>query len=87
VIIFQKQIKGIEKLEISEKLMKYRGAMLVRSATIEGACFLFIVCALQTGSMVFFFEAIFCLVILIFFFPTSYRIAKEIKRDLRDFDQ
>lgn len=83
LIVFGKKIKNIEKLELSEKLKKFREASLVRAATIEGAAFMFIVGFMITGVFIFFYEALVVLLLLLFYFPTNNRIAKEIKHDFR----
>ena len=81
---FRTRLRGIETLELPDKLKKYREAMIIRSASIEGACVLFAVCLLLTGSMVFLLEAVFVILFLIFHFPTVNRIAKETRHDIRD---
>ncbi len=84
LIFFQKKIKNTESLNLNEKLDKYREAMIIRIATINGASFFLIIGFMLFGAYILLFEAFAGLALLLIFFPTNYRIAKEIKHDLRE---
>ena len=83
-LIFRKRIRSISSPDLSSKLADYRSAMIVRSATIEGPCFFFIVGFMLTGSWVFLAEAIAGLLLMALFFPTNTRIANELGLDVRE---
>ena len=87
IIVFSKKINKITPSQLTEKLTKYREAMIIRDATIEGAAFFFIVGFMITGSSIFLIEAIVVLVLLIFFFPTNIRIANEMNHDIREIEK
>jgi hypothetical protein len=86
LFVFNKRIKDVKLGEtLFVKLTKYRDVMIIRSATLEASSFFFVVCFFLFGSTVFLIEAIAGLALLLFFFPTNYRIAKEIDHDIREF--
>jgi hypothetical protein len=87
IFIFKKRIKDIGTLDLFEKLTKYREAMIIRTATIEGATFFFIVCFMLSGSNIFLLESIVGFLLITFLFPTNFRIAKEIEHDIRELDK
>ena len=84
--VFKKRINDIETYDLPVKLKKYRDVMIVRSATLEAPAFFFIVCYLLFGTSIFLFEALACFILLTVFFPSNFRIAKEIKHDLRELE-
>lgn len=86
LFVFKTRLKNIESFDLYEKLSKYREAMIVRSATIEGTAFFFIVCFLLFGANVFLIEASVGLIVLVLFYPSNYRIAQELKHDVRELD-
>ena len=86
LFVFNKRIEDVKLGEtLFVKLTKYREVMIIRSATLEGSSFFFVVCFFLFGSTVFLIEAFVGLAVLSFFFPTNYRIAKEINHDIREF--
>ena len=85
LFLFRNRLKKIENFELIEKLKKYREATILRSSTIEGPAFFFIVCFMLCGSFIFFIEAILCLGLISYFFPTSSRIANEIRHEISVF--
>ena len=83
--VFRSRLKGIDSLNLQDKLLKYREAHIIRAATIESPAFFFLVCFILFGTPVFIIEAICCFAILGFLFPSTSRIAKEIKHDVSAF--
>lgn len=86
LFVFKNRIKEIAKLELAEKLRVYREAMIIRSATIEGASFFFVVCFFLFGSSIFLIEGAVGLAVLASFYPTNNRIAQEINHNVREFE-
>ena len=83
-IIFKNKMSEIESKDISDKIFIYRSASVIRAALIEGVSFFFITSYMLEGSSVFLYEAVTCLFILVYFFPTNERISKEIKQNIRE---
>ena len=79
-----KKMKDIELLSLPDKLSRFREASIVRVATMEGSAFFFVVGYLLFGTRVFLFEGIIFLILMGVYFPTNFRLAKEIKHDLRE---
>ncbi|HRW63702.1 MAG TPA: hypothetical protein P5132_09450, partial [Bacteroidales bacterium] len=73
--VFRNRLKGIDSLNLQDKLLKYREAHIIRAATIESPTFFFLVCFILFGSSIFIIEAICCFAILGFLFPSTSRIA------------
>ncbi len=83
LVIFKNRLKNIDDQSLLQKLETYRAAAIVRSATLEGPAFFFIVGYMLTGYFVFVVEAVAALLLLLFFFPGNGRIAREIRIDPR----
>ncbi len=83
---FKKQKVNINKQKDNEKIITYRSAMIIRAASLEGCCFLFIVFYFLNGSLIMLIEATVMIAVLLIFFPTNYRLSKELKIDLREFE-
>lgn len=75
LMVFKRRVKDIETLDLIEKLQKYREAMIVRTAAIEGPDLFFNEGFILFGSEVFLIEAFAGLILLAFFFPTNFRNA------------
>lgn len=78
IYIFARKIKAITSDEIAEKVIKYKEAMVIRVAAIEGACFFFIASYFIFQQDFFIIATIIGLGFLAYFFPTTARIAKEL---------
>ncbi len=83
VYITRKKLSAITVDGLKEKLDKYREAILIRGAILEGTTFLFVACYLMMGFNIFLIETIIGFLVLAFFFPTNRRIAEELKIDVR----
>ena len=68
----------MESQNLDEKLVTYRGTMIVRAALMEGSAFFGIVCHMLTGKSIFIFMAAIILAIMAYFFPTRERMATEL---------
>ena len=82
---FKKQMINIENKNINGKIETYRSAMIIRAASLEGSCFLFIVFYFLSGQVIILTAAVIILSVLLAYFPANYRLSKELKIDLRDF--
>jgi hypothetical protein len=79
IFIFNKKIRSITTDDVIGKLEIYRSAMIIRAATIEGACFMFIIGYFLFQVDFFIIATLIGLGIMVFYFPTTARIAKELK--------
>lgn len=79
---FKRITSGIAALDIDEKLIKYRLSMIIRAATIEGPCFMFILGFMLTGMTIFLIEAMICFILLAFFYPTKTRLQMEMQMEI-----
>ena len=84
IVVFKRKMRGVEELELLEKLFKYREGVIIRAAMMEGAAFFFIVGYFIFGTPVLIIESFAFTLILAFFFPTNTRISKEIQHDPRE---
>ena len=82
IVVFKKRIRNLD-VDVLIKIQKYKEAMIIRSAAIESASFIFIVLFIITGSQILLAEAFLGLALMIVFFPTNSRIASEINYDIR----
>jgi hypothetical protein len=73
-------MQGIEKLDFTDMLDRFRSAMVLRLAFIDGAGFFFIIEFMLFGKYFLLGEAIVFLIILIYFFLTNSRNAKETRK-------
>ncbi len=85
IIIFIKQRELFLVLPDREKIEKYRSAMIIRAATMEGSALFFIICFMLTGHFLLLSEALVCLVIMAVFFPSNTRISNETNIDFNQF--
>jgi hypothetical protein len=81
-LVFRMKLKNIKEFSLDEKLKKYQEAMILRAAFIEAPAFSFIVGYLTVGSNIFLIEALACVLLLLFFFPTNRRVSEEIHHDI-----
>jgi len=87
IMMFKKKVNTIsENQPLSEKLVIFREAMIVRAATIEAPAFLFTVGYMLFGCPTFLFEAVVSCLLLIYFYPFNFRLTKELKHDFTDLD-
>lgn len=87
IMVFKKKANTIsENQPLSEKLIVFREAMIVRAATIEVPAFLFTVGYMLFGCPTFLFEAVVSSLLLLYFYPSTFRIAREIKHDITELD-
>jgi hypothetical protein len=84
IYIFNKRIKAINTENLTEKILKYREAMIIRGASIEGASLFFISAYFLFQHDFFIIAALIGLGFLGFFFPTNSRIAKELNIEDRE---
>lgn len=82
--LFKRRTATIHEEPLKNKIEIYRSAMIIRTAILEGNGFFFIVCYILTGATVFLIELLAIIVLMIYFFPTSSRLAKEMQHDLRE---
>jgi len=82
ILIFKKRTENIQDLELAEKIITFRTAMILRAATMEGSGFFFVICIILTGSKISMIEALVVLAIMFLYFPTNTRLANEMKHDL-----
>lgn len=87
IIIFKKRTENIQNLNLAEKLNTFRSAMILRAATMEGAGFFFVVCVVLTGSKISMIEAVVVLAVMLLYFPTNTRLAREMKHDLEEIER
>ncbi|TDO05029.1 hypothetical protein [Sunxiuqinia elliptica] len=82
--LFKRRTATISDEPLKNKIEIYRSAMIIRTAILEGNGFFFIVCYILTGATVFLIELLAIIVLMIYFFPTSSRLSKEMQHDLRE---
>lgn len=86
--LFKKRIENIDSISgTREKLARFREAMILRAATMEGPAFFFVVCFMLFGNFVFAGEAVLVLILMAYFFPTNEKIAAEIHIDAGELNQ
>lgn len=79
ILVFKRKISNLNHLDITEKLAKYREALIIRAATMEASAFFFIGCNLLFGHILFPLEAALVVIIMGLFFPSNARIANELQ--------
>lgn len=82
IFLFKKRLTGIQNRPLSERIILYRTAMMIRAAMIEGAAFLCTTFFLLSGDMLFLLEAIACIIILIMLVPSEYKVASDIQHEI-----
>ena len=81
ILVFKRKISNLNHLDLTEKLAKYREALIIRAATMEAPAFFFLVCNLLFGHILFPLEAALVVLIMGLFFPSNARIANELQID------
>src|SRR6266481_8276443 len=84
-ILFTKQLQKIEpESTLSQNLVTYQTAFIIRMALLEGPSLFSIVAYMLSGNL--FFLAVFCLIILYFIFirPTKDKIVNDLNLDYNE---
>lgn len=87
IIIFKNRTENIQDQNLNSKIVTFRSAMILRAATMEGAGFFFVVCVVLTGSKISMIEAVVVLAVMLLYFPTNTRLAREMKHDLEEIER
>ena len=83
---FENAMKRTENKSIEEKLVAYRSASIIRNLIVETISLLFAVSFFFTGSNVLQLEAFLGAFIMVFFFPSEFRMSRELRIEIQELE-
>ena len=83
---FENAMKRIENKPIEEKLVAYRSAAIIRNLIVEAISLLFAISFFLTGYNMLQLEAILGAFIMVLFFPSDFRISRELRIDIHELE-
>ena len=84
---FRKTMKRISSLPLEKKLVAYRHSAMVRNVIITVVSLLFSVSFFLTGAGIFQLEAMLGAFLLVIYYPSTVRLARELKSDIQEVDR
>ena len=86
MLIFKARLKTIGAFDLEGKLLKYKEAIIIRTASMEGACFILLLVFLVLGNKMLLYEAAIVFALMLVFFPSKYRMVSEMGIDYGQLD-
>lgn len=84
-ILFKKHLSAIKTdLDLSERLMKYQSAFIIRQALIEGATLFNVVAYLLIGHSFFSIIALVLILLMLTLRPTKFRVTEHLQLNYAD---